>query len=175
MSWTPERVDLVRGLLLDGYTTGQAAFVMKCTRNALIGVAHRKNLVFAGKHDRQRPTVAANPSKQNRPRGVPRPPQVKPARTTQFRPPPKVSPREEPADAPRAIPPAPDSRPVDLMGLTATTCRWPLWGEGPTEPKLYCGAETDATYCPFHAAASIGRTYTRAERREYHRQREAGE
>lgn len=53
---------------------------------------------------------------------------------------------------PKAVPPAPNSRPCDLMGLTNETCRFPITDAA---PHRFCGApECDnangVIYCSHH-------------------------
>ena len=48
--------------------------------------------------------------------------------------------------------------PVDFMGLTSRTCRWPLFeGHKPFYEKLYCGAPTisGGHYCTAHAGRAF--------------------
>jgi hypothetical protein len=55
---------------------------------------------------------------------------------------------------------APSDIPVDFMGLSNRTCRWPLFEEHePFYEKLYCGARSipGSPYCAAHA----GRAFTR--------------
>jgi hypothetical protein len=49
MNWTPDAVNHLRSLLDAGLSTSQAAVHFPgCTRNSIVGVAHRKGLVLAG-------------------------------------------------------------------------------------------------------------------------------
>ena len=47
-TWTGERVTKLSLLIDAGYSAGQAAAAMGCTRNAIIGIAHRKHLQLHG-------------------------------------------------------------------------------------------------------------------------------
>ncbi len=52
--------------------------------------------------------------------------------------------------------------PVDIWGLTGTTCRYPLWGDPvpPTSEKLYCADEPikGLPYCRCHCSVAFGRS-----------------
>jgi hypothetical protein len=66
--------------------------------------------------------------------------------------------------------PAPSDIPVDFMGLSNRTCRWPLFeGHEPFYEKLYCGTRSipGSSYCATHAGqAFTQRTFGRAEAAE---------
>lgn len=47
---------------------------------------------------------------------------------------------------------------VSIVGLTADTCRWPLWGDDtPPHQKLYCGGNSieGLPYCGYHCARAF--------------------
>ena len=154
MSWTQERVELLRKLWLEGLSAAQVAAELGAgvTRNAVIGKIHRLGLAERGK-----------PAPQPRPR-APRPPRAtagevairngggamvvgnvalavapRPVIATALRPEEEVV--------------VPISMRVTLMELRETMCHWPL-GD-PTTPEFrFCGSRYDpgeGPYCRHHA------------------------
>jgi GcrA cell cycle regulator len=136
MSWTPERIDLLRGLLAGGATASQAGKALGATRNAIIGKAHRMGFAMRSQNTggfRERaPVKAARP-----PRNTPPKPRSGPTRA------PRVTPGEM-----RTI--ALICEPVGLLDLLPTSCRWPVAEDG---GHLFCGARMagDGPYCDGHA------------------------
>lgn len=151
LSWTDERVALLKKLWGDGLSASQiAAQIGGISRNAVIGKVHRLGL--AG---RAKPNAAAQPQ---RPRKAVAKPAGEPLRV-------------EVRDTPRSLGPAdaveepeltampvtadvalPASERVTIMELRDSMCRWPL-GD-PTNPEFrFCGARsiTGLPYCPHHA------------------------
>jgi hypothetical protein len=71
-------------------------------------------------------------------------------------------PAQEPLDAPSAK----SDTPVDFMGLSNRTCRWPLFeGHEPFYEKLYCGVcpIIESPYCAAHAGQAFTRRSSTAE------------
>jgi GcrA cell cycle regulator len=156
MSWTDERVELLRKMWLDGKSASQISTELAngITRNAVIGKVHRLGLSGRVK------TQSAS---------TPRPRPAKPPQQQQHRP---MMQRSSPgpmtrganalAYAPRAeAPPVlrpieevviPISERVTIMELKEAVCRWPL-GD-PASPEFrYCGAKSPigASYCSYHS------------------------
>ena len=153
MSWTDERVELLRQLWLDGKSASQISAQLGhgLTRNAVIGKVHRLGL--AGRAKSPSSTVS-----------TPRP-----------APAPRAAPRAAPSGAPRtairgntalALSPEPmiETRPVFLedvvvpMSLRVTIvelkeamCRWPL-GDPSSSEFRYCGSPSTGAgpYCTHH-------------------------
>lgn len=144
-NWPPEREQTLRHLWeVEGLSSGDIAWQMGLTRNAVIGKVTRLKLV-------KRVTKVA-------PRMKP-PVQRKPPSTRfgQIRP--KLLPEPLPGDLQRlsgaAWSPLPGTQPVALDDLSVGMCRWPI-GEG--RPFLFCGTAAGAgVYCHHHHALSIGR------------------
>jgi GcrA cell cycle regulator len=155
MSWTDERVELLRKLWSDGLSASQVAAELGpgITRNAVIGKIHRLGLAERAK------TAAA-----------PRPRTVKAARpqTAIVAAAPRsaghaVHGNVALAFAPQAVVVAriapeeevviPMSERVTLMELRESMCRWPM-GD-PTTPEFrFCGANSpigSGPYCAHHA------------------------
>jgi hypothetical protein len=170
-NWTDEAKAELQQCVADGLTATEVAaqfgftYRLNISRNAIISKASRLKLVWK--------RSPANFVRHKNPQAE-KPRRARPKRRgppAWHQPPAQAA---APATAPeplRAIPPAPNSKPVDLMGLTNATCRWPLWSDESPE-RLYCGApEADmgngVPYCPYHTAAALGRAYTRQERFEF--------
>jgi GcrA cell cycle regulator len=157
MSWTDERVEMLRKLWNEGLSASQVAAEIGAgiTRNAVIGKIHRLGL-----SQRAKTPVAARPRVAKPPRA----PQA-PVRTTGGGGgAPSVVGNVALALAPRMLP-TPDERPqeevviplterVTIMELREAMCRWPI-GD-PTSPEFrFCGARAPGAggspYCGFHA------------------------
>jgi GcrA cell cycle regulator len=155
MSWTDERVELLRKLWSDGLSASQVAAELGpgITRNAVIGKIHRLGLA-----ERAKTAAAPRPraAKAARPQGatVASAPRsgghvvhgnVALAFATQAVVVARVAPEEEVV--------IPMSERVTLMELRESMCRWPL-GD-PTTPEFrFCGAHSpigSGPYCSHHA------------------------
>jgi GcrA cell cycle regulator len=146
MSWTDERVELLKKLWQDGLSASQiAAQLGGVTRNAVIGKVHRLGL--SGR--------AKSPSS-----GSPRPRKPRaPGSGLRLRPAYRGNAallldydlEAEPDLDPLAnvVPMGPR---VSILELTETTCRWPI-GDPGAQDFAYCGSQTRASlpYCPYHA------------------------
>jgi GcrA cell cycle regulator len=155
MSWTDERVELLRKLWSDGLSASQVAAELGpgITRNAVIGKIHRLGLA-----ERAKTAAAPRPraAKAARPQGatVASAPRsgghvvhgnVALAFATQAVVVARVAPEEEVV--------IPMSERVTLMELRESMCRWPM-GD-PTTPEFrFCGAHSpigSGPYCSHHA------------------------
>src|SRR6516165_103260 len=159
MSWTDERVELLRKLWLEGLSASQIANELAngLTRNAVIGKVHRLGL-----SGRVKTNAAASIEEE------PQQAQVKqPQRSADPRPgvPPiigntalafKPVPIEAPAPLPSEDVVIPLSERVTIMELREAMCRWPL-GD-PTLPEFrFCGARKplgEGPYCAYHAGVA---------------------
>lgn len=151
MSWTEERVELLRKLWLDGLSASQIAAELShgITRNAVIGKVHRLGLSGRVKAT----PVAAPATPRPRPAARPAPPRpIAPAviGATALAIRPQTIARAEPEMEAVIIP---LSERVTIMELREAMCRWPM-GD-PTSPDFrFCGArsaEAGAPYCTAHA------------------------
>ena len=154
MTWTDERVELLRKLWGEGLSASQiAAELGGITRNAVIGKVHRLGLSGRGKTNApppQRPRkAAARPPSHPMTHAAPA-----------ERGPLTLVPHEA---APVAALPAIEERPreevvvplserVTIMELREFMCRWPL-GDPTTSEFRFCGgrAITGLPYCNHHA------------------------
>jgi GcrA cell cycle regulator len=175
MSWTDERVELLRQLWLDGKSASQISAQLGhgLTRNAVIGKVHRLGLAGRAKSSS---SASSTPRPLQTSRPVPRP-----------------IPRGGPGAAVRgntalALSAAPvlEARPVFLeedvvvpMSLRVTIvelkeamCRWPL-GDPTTQEFRYCGSPSAAAgpYCTHHGKLAYQPVQDR--RRERDRERRA--
>lgn len=133
MAWTPERVEMLKKMWLKGYSSTQIArYFGDCTRNAVIGVIHRRGLSRReGNSSKNRhhikPTVAK--------------PKAKPVFV-------RASPPPEPL-------PDDGSTPVTVMTLTNRICKYPV-GTVTGEHQRFCGrpAPGEGPYCEEHAAVA---------------------
>lgn len=149
LSWTDERVALLRRLWEDGQSASKiAAQLGGVTRNAVIGKVHRLGL--AG-----RVKVAEDASSAAKPveaeKAVEAAPTPEPVIAVAHRPAPEFPPvvARQTAVEPVSIP---VSQRVTIMDLRESMCRWPL-GD-PTTPEFrFCGARsiTGLPYCTHHA------------------------
>lgn len=165
MSWTDERVELLRKLWNEGLSASQVAAEIGAgiTRNAVIGKIHRLGLA-----QRAKAPTAARPrlAKQQRPQA-----QVRAHA-------PSVVGNVALALAPRAVA-APDARPqeevvipiserVTLMELRETMCRWPI-GDPTSAEFRFCGAKSPiggGAYCGVHAQIAYQPTQDRRRARD---------
>jgi GcrA cell cycle regulator len=125
MSWTDERVALLKKMWCEGKTAAEIAKELgDVTRNAVIGKAHRLRL-----------SNRVSPIQQNNKKPAPKLPEEKP-----------VS-RRAPLPA-REI----NVLGVSMAELSSSMCRWPI-GDPREENFHFCGLESVAglPYCPDHS------------------------
>jgi GcrA cell cycle regulator len=130
--WTEDRVDLLKKYWAEGMSAGQIRDELGGTsRNAVLGKVRRLDLAR-----RPNPVASQQPKQQERRKPGPIASLVTPARfgdAPDWPPEPRFR-KHCPAE-PLAI-----SKPVSILDLTSTTCRW-IIGDSrkPMEP-IYCGA-----------------------------------
>ena len=172
MSWTDERVELLRQLWLDGKSASQISAQLGhgVTRNAVIGKVHRLGLAGRAKA----PSSTASP-----PRAASAP---------------RMSPRPASSGAPRtavrgatalalAAEPMLDTRPVfqeddvvvpmslrvTIIDLKEAMCRWPL-GDPTSADFRYCGSPAaSGPYCVHHGKLAYQPVQDRRRERERER------
>lgn len=162
MSWTDERVELLKKFWSEGFSASQiAAQLGGVSRNAVIGKVHRLKLPGRGKTTpvvsrAQKVLTGSNPSVQRARRVVP-----------------SVVPINDPSDNSEELAlkvdftaenvaentvsaqsnvVMPVSRHLNLLQLSENTCRWPV-GDPLLSDFHFCGADSGETnpYCAFHA------------------------
>lgn len=153
MSWTEERVGVLKKLYAAGISATEIAVQLNCgfSRNAVLGKAHRLGLVVSARRQttRKRPTLASSGTAPT-PKASP----VSLAVTPIALPPPvrRVKPNE------KLIPATPKGKYISILDLRNNTCRWPFDNHDPeiAGSFLFCGDPSadladDRPYCPFHA------------------------
>jgi len=169
MSWTDERVELLRKLWLEGLSASQIANELAngISRNAVIGKVHRLGL--AGRAKAPATTSARPRVKPARP-AVPRPatPIVRGNTALAFKPQPMLVVEPEPIEDVVI----PMSERVTIMELREAMCRWPL-GDPTTAEFRFCGAKKPATatgpYCAYHGRLAYQPLNERRRERERER------
>lgn len=161
MSWTDERIELLKKLWSDGLSASQiAAELGGVTRNAVIGKVHRLGLSGRVKSSGSAAPRARKPAQ--------RPAQGGPTRvigTPSFTAVRGNVALKAVALAEEDLAPyvaaeieevvVPMSRRVSIMELKEGVCRWPM-GDPMAEDFVYCGADckTGAVYCGHHSTVA---------------------
>ncbi|WP_305984322.1 GcrA family cell cycle regulator [Roseibium sp. MMSF_3544] len=156
MSWTNERVELLKKLWSDGLSASQIAGELGgVTRNAVIGKVHRLGLSGRAK-------TSSSSAKPRRPRanapspsGAPKKPSHSPqtigatALKADVSPIPAVEAKPEIEPVPDMV--IPISQRATILTLTERTCKWPI-GDPATDDFYFCGRVSDAgvPYCAYH-------------------------
>ena len=150
MSWTDERIEVLRKLWAEGMSAAQIASSLGgVTRNAVIGKIHRLGLsgrvkAPQGRAIRARSTPIAAPPK---PVAAPR---VMAAGAVAVKVVEEPEVEAQPLPQPAEVVSITDG--MTLMDLSASTCRWPV-GD-PSDPAFrFCGARAPNgdTYCRAHS------------------------
>ena len=194
MSWTDERVELLKKMWTEGQSASQIAKELGgVTRNAVIGKVHRLGL--SNRTGGQAPAAPASPAPK---------PEAKPKVAAKPAPEPVVEEEEEADDEPRTmsaapagvpsrkaivpagqpLPPQPSANEISpealakvnevekkakkltLMELTERTCKWPV-GDPATEKFWFCGLPVQAgkPYCEAHVGVAFQPMSARRDRR----------
>ncbi len=174
MSWTDERVELLRKLWTEGLSASQIAAELAngITRNAVIGKVHRLGLSGRAKAPAAapaRPRLAkpASVPQMARPVAPVRPiaPLVRGATALAF------DPMDVPVEAEDVRPMEevviPMSERVTIMELREGMCRWPI-GDPTSAEFGFCGARGTIgdPYCAYHAGIAYQPAHDRRRERE---------
>ena len=155
MSWTDERVELLKQLWIDGRSASQISTQLGhgVTRNAVIGKVHRlglsgrvKSSAPASPRIRQRPAASSSPRPSMQRSSTMRP--VSRGNTALAL---ALDPMGEMQPVFYEDVVVPMSVRVTIVDLKEAMCRWPL-GD-PTTPEFrYCGSPSPGTgpYCGYH-------------------------
>jgi GcrA cell cycle regulator len=155
MSWTDERVELLKKLWADGLSASQIATkIGEVTRNAVIGKVHRLGLAGRAttsriRSARPRTNVALFPSRSSQV-------QYRTFGNTALKVAPDAQERKSASVIPlRALPelePAPEGV-ITLIDLKENMCHWPV-GDPMEEGFHFCGRRKSfgIPYCEHHAA-----------------------
>lgn len=135
-SWSPERTERLRTMLANGASAGEAAKVLKITRNAVISKAHRSKFALKAPNTGRPHEDGVKPKPKSK--------AFNPERA-QFRPKAPTKPQPAPPVRREPLP----SLHLPLLELRTGDCRWPE-GDGPftfcAQPALQLGP-----YCMLHA------------------------
>jgi GcrA cell cycle regulator len=175
MSWTDERVELLKRLWNQGLSASQIAAELAggVTRNAVIGKVHRLGLSGRAK---------APAPQASRPRKATRAPSHPMSHSPVVRGNLALSPRPTPAPTPApiiAIAPqpiaeivVPMSERVTIMELRESMCRWPH-GDPTSADFRFCGAKSPpgTPYCGYHSQIAYQPSMDRRRDRKASQQR----
>jgi GcrA cell cycle regulator len=155
--WTPELVEQLRSLYVDGKSASETATILGngFTRNSIIGKWHRLHLPPRSPIARHQRIARVEREKMARPKRV-RTKRAAPLKKSQFAPfgaPVNVAPMPGNMRALRgaAWEALPGTNPVALVDLAKGQCKWPIGDR----PMLFCAAPAgDHRYCEVHEALS---------------------
>ena len=182
MSWTDERVELLKKMWSEGQSASQIAKELGgVTRNAVIGKVHRLGLS-------NRAGASATPAPEKKPvKSAPENSDAKPAakapiqeRVVEV----AVTPRKPIVPAGQPLPPQPSAneispealasvrevektaKKITLMELTERTCKWPV-GDPATDDFWFCGlaVQQGKPYCEAHVGVAFQPMSSRRDRR----------
>ena len=181
MSWTDDRVELLKKFWGEGQSASQIAKELGgVTRNAVIGKVHRLGLsnraTSASKTDAQAKT-GRKPQATARRKIAPITKEPDPKPTA-------ISTRRQIIPAGQPLPPQPSAneispealakvneiekkaKKISLLELTERTCKWPV-GDPATPDFWFCGfpTQTGKPYCEAHVGVAFQPMNTRRERR----------
>ena len=185
MSWTDERVELLKKMWGEGQSASQIAKELGgVTRNAVIGKVHRLGLsnraTTTTKNDAK---AKAAPKVEAKPKAPPKP--VEAAAKVAEAPAPKPLPaRKQIIPAGQPLPPHPSAneispealakvsaiekkaKRISLMELTERTCKWPV-GDPATDDFWFCGlpVQQGKPYCEAHVGVAFQPMSSRRDRR----------
>ena len=187
MSWTDERVELLKKMWGDGQSASQIAKELGgVTRNAVIGKVHRLGLsnrvtTSTAKTDT---TAKAEPKPVAEPKAKVAPKPEAAARPAAPEPVTPIPMRKAIIPAGQPLPPQPSANEISpealakvseiekkakrlsLLELTERTCKWPV-GDPATDDFWFCGLATQAgkPYCEAHVGVAFQPMSARRDRR----------
>ena len=190
MSWTDERVELLKKMWGEGQSASQIAKELGgVTRNAVIGKVHRLGLsnrttgaTPAKSEPKEKPAPA--PKAEAKPKPTPKTEPARPAPAPTAEAKPAVPARRQIIPAGQPLPPQPSANEISpealakvneiekkakkltLMELTEKTCKWPV-GDPATEDFWFCGlpVEPGKPYCEAHVGVAFQPMSSRRDRR----------
>ena len=137
MSWTDDRVEVLKRLWLDGLSASQIAKQLGgVTRNAVIGKVHRLGLSGRATPSQPARTVIRAP-RPARPATASTPRRAEPSVPSLRTEPVRVYVTEEPGTA-------------TVLTLAAHQCKWPI-GDPSSDGFTFCGRGASGTYCAEHS------------------------
>ncbi|MEP2028503.1 MAG: GcrA family cell cycle regulator [Paracoccaceae bacterium] len=187
MSWTDDRVEMLKKMWGEGQSASQIAKELGgVTRNAVIGKVHRLGLSNrAGSGGNAKPEAKVKPAAkaEAKPRGA-----NKTEAATETEPAAEYKPvvpiRKQIIPAGQPLPPQPSANEISpealakvseiekkakrlsLMELTERTCKWPV-GDPATDDFWFCGlpVKTGKPYCEAHVGVAFQPMSARRDRR----------
>ncbi|EEW56642.1 GcrA cell cycle regulator [Epibacterium sp. DP7N7-1] len=195
MSWTDERVELLKKMWGEGQSASQIAKELGgVTRNAVIGKVHRLGL--SNRTTGGGSKAAAEPKEKPAPKAAAKPkaqPKTEPARPVTpepmaeapaAEPKPSTPARKQIIPAGQPLPPQPSANEIpaealakvneiekkakklSLMELTERTCKWPV-GDPATEDFWFCGlpVQQGKPYCEAHVGVAFQPMSSRRDRK----------
>lgn len=184
MSWTDERVELLKKMWGEGQSASQIAKELGgVTRNAVIGKVHRlglSNRATGTTKTEAKPKAASKPE----PKPKPAPKQAAPSAPVADLAPKPLPARKQIIPAGQPLPPQPSANEISpealakvsaiekkakklsLMELTERTCKWPV-GDPATEDFWFCGlpVQQGKPYCEAHVGVAFQPMSSRRDRR----------
>jgi len=190
MSWTDERVELLKKMWGEGQSASQIAKELGgVTRNAVIGKVHRLGLsnragsgaAPARADAKAKPAAPKAEAKLKAPQPKTEP-AIKPVPAGEAKP--NLPARKQIIPAGQPLPPQPSAneispealakvnevekkaRKISLMELTERTCKWPV-GDPATENFWFCGltVQVGKPYCEAHVGVAFQPMSSRRDRR----------
>ena len=190
MSWTDERVELLKKMWGEGQSASQIAKELGgVTRNAVIGKVHRLGLSnrAGGGSSASTAKADAKPKPAPKAKAEPKPqpktePAVKPVPAPETKA--AVPARKQIIPAGQPLPPQPSAneispealakvneiekkaKKISLMELTERTCKWPV-GDPATDNFWFCGlpVQQGKPYCEAHVGVAFQPMSSRRDRR----------
>jgi GcrA cell cycle regulator len=148
MSWTDERVEVLKKLWTDGLSASQiAAELGGVTRNAVIGKVHRLGLSGRGQ-----PTSTIKRQRRTHPSGIRRT-RTMTVGNLALKQNLDVFPEAELHPRRNVVVPIPKK--LSIFQLTEQTCKWPI-GDPSQESFHFCGHDSleNRPYCEYHAGVA---------------------
>ncbi|MEO0633688.1 MAG: GcrA family cell cycle regulator [Pseudomonadota bacterium] len=188
MSWTDERVELLKKMWGEGQSASQIAKELGgVTRNAVIGKVHRlglSNRAGGGGTAKAEPKAKPAPKAEAKPKPAPKAEPAKAAEPAAETPKPTLPARKQIIPAGQPLPPQPSANEISpealakvneiekkakrlsLMELTERTCKWPV-GDPATDDFWFCGLPVQAgkPYCEAHVSVAFQPMSSRRDRR----------
>ena len=186
MSWTDERVELLKKMWGEGQSASQIAKELGgVTRNAVIGKVHRlglSNRATGGAKSEAKAKPAAKA--EAKPKPSPKTEPARPASAPEADAKPSAPARRQIIPAGQPLPPQPSANEISpealakvneiekkakklsLMELTERTCKWPV-GDPATDDFWFCGLPVQAgkPYCDAHVGVAFQPMSARRDRR----------
>lgn len=190
MSWTDERVELLKNMWGEGRSASQIAKELGgVTRNAVIGKVHRlglSNRATPAKATKEKAAAKEAAKPKAKPKAAPAAPKSEEpiSHTTAVARALSIPPRKPIITAGKPLPPQPSTNEISqealanvaviekkakkltLMELTERTCKWPI-GDPATDEFWFCGLGVmqGKPYCEAHNAVAFQPMSARRDRR----------